>query len=489
MYMTLSEFDVWYRTRFHRTSSALTTTAFVLSDLLAVMLAIGWGFFCVKIYGWGLMGEKGIINTRSFITYWPYLPVYILIFQIFNLYPGVSLAPAEELKRFSIGSFLVHGGIILSRYIERGSLDSITVALIVSFIFSTAILLTARSVTYRVLIKTRLVGIPAVIYGSGSAGKLVVDSLSSGGKTGYIPVLILDDEHNYIDEYRGVPIIHDTSIGPEIVRRYKIRMAMVAMSDIDEQKQQHILNNSVSAFRYNAFIPNYSSAINIWASVRDFGGILGLATGNRLKMPWNLMIKRFMDIIIVVIGGIILLPFLLLIALLIKITSPGPVLFKQERPGKNGKHFTFYKFRSMVIDAEERLKALLESDPKIKDEWEKNRKLQKDPRLTAIGRFIRRTSIDEFPQLINILKGEMSLVGPRPVIDDSEMEMYGESFANAFSIKPGLTGLWQVSGRSDTEYKERIAYDTYYIQSWSIWMDLWVIFKTFGAVIHGRGAY
>jgi len=489
MNMTLNEFDLWYRKRFRRTSSALTTTAFIFSDVFGVMLAIGWGFFCVKIFGWGLLGDKGIINTRSFITYWPYLPAFILVFQFFNLYPGVSLAPAEELKRFSIASLLVHGGIILSRYIERESLDSITAALVVSFVFSTAILLTTRNLTYRMLIKTRLVGIPAVIYGSGSSGKLIVDCLFGRGRTGYVPVLILDDEQNGIDEYHGVPIIHDTSIGPEIVARYKIKMAMVAMPDIDEQKQKIILNNSASAFRYNVFIPTYSDIVNVWASVRDFGGILGLATSNRLKMPWNLVIKRFFDIVVVIIGGLILLPFLLLIALLIKISSPGPILFKQVRPGKNGKHFTFYKFRSMVIDAEERLKALLESDPQIKDEWEKNRKLHKDPRLTTVGRFIRRTSIDEFPQLINILKGDMSFVGPRPVIDDSEMEMYGESFANSFSIRPGLTGMWQVSGRSDTEYKERIAYDTYYIQSWSIWLDLWIFFKTFGAVIAGKGAY
>jgi len=487
--MNLSEFDTWYRKRFRRTSSALTTTAFVISDMIGIMLAIGWGFLCVKLYGWGFLSDKGIINTRSFITYWPYLLVFILFFQIFNLYPGVSLAPAEELKRFCIGSFLAHGGIILSRYIERGNLDSISAALIISFLFSTVILLVARNITYLVLIKTRLVGIPAVIYGAGSAGRRVIDSLLSGDRTGYVPVLILDDEHKDIDEYREIPVIHDTSIGSEIVSRYRIKMAMIAMPDIDEQKQKYILNKSASAFRYNAFIPIYSSTLNIWASVRDFGGILGLATSNRLKMPWNLMIKRLMDIVIVFTGGIILLPFLLFIVLLIKITSPGPVLFKQDRPGKNGQHFTFYKFRSMVIDAEERLKVLLESDPKIKDEWERNRKLQKDPRLTAIGRFLRRTSIDELPQLINILKGDMSLVGPRPVIDDSEMEKYGESFANTFSLKPGLTGLWQVSGRSDTEYKERIAYDTYYIQSWSLWLDLWIIFKTFGAVIQGKGAY
>jgi len=486
--MTLSEFDTWYRKRYRRTSSALTTTAFVFSDIIGVMLAIGWGFFCVEIYSRGFLGEKGIINAKSFITYWPYLPAFLLIFQILNLYPGVSLAPAEELKRFTIGSFIVHGGIILSRYIDIGSLDSITPALIISFIFSTAILLIARNMTYSVLIKTKLVGIPAVIYGSGSAGKLVVDSLFSGGKTGYIPVLILDDEQNGIDEYHGIPIIHDTSIGPEIVRRYRIRMAMVVMPDIEEQKQKHILNNSVSAFRYNAFIPIYTSTVNIWASVRDFGGILGLATSNRLKMPWNLMIKRFIEIVVVIIGGIILLPFFLLIALLIKITSQGPVLYKHKRLGMNGKYFYAYKFRSMVIDAQEQLEKFLESDIEIKKEWEKSHKLAKDPRITGIGRFLRRTSIDEFPQLINILKGEMSLVGPRPIVDE-EVEKYGEDYHRISSVKPGLTGLWQVSGRSDTDYKDRVTYDTYYIQSWSIWLDLWIIFKTFGVVIQGKGAY
>jgi Undecaprenyl-phosphate galactose phosphotransferase WbaP len=339
------------------------------------------------------------------------------------------------------------------------------------------------------LVNTRLGGIPAVIYGSGSGGRLVVDCLLDGAGTGYVPALILDDEQNGIDEYQSIPVIHDTSIGPEIVSRYNIKMAMIAMPKLDDLGLKYLMNNSVSAFRYSAFIPGFSSATNIWMSVRDFGGVLGLVTSNKLKMPWNLAIKRFMDLAIVILGGIIILPFLLLIALLIKITSPGPVLFRQIRPGRNGTHFTFYKFRSMVIDAEKRLEVLLESDSKIKDEWEKNRKLQNDPRLTAIGRFLRKTSIDEFPQLINILKGEMSLVGPRPVIDDSEMEKYGESFLNTFSIRPGLTGLWQVSGRSNTNYEARIAYDAFYLQSWSIWMDLWVIFKTFGAVIQGRGAY
>jgi Undecaprenyl-phosphate galactose phosphotransferase WbaP len=486
--MCISEFDVWYRTRYRRTSSALTTTAFVISDMLGIMLSIGWGFFWVKIIGWGILDDKGIINTKSFITYWPYLLAFLLIFQILKLYPGISLAPAEELRRFSIGSFMAHGGIILSRYIEKESWDSVSAALIISCFFSTVILLTARSVTHWLLYKTRLGGIPAVIYGSGSTGRLVVDCLLSNIRTGYVPVLILDDDPEGIDEYRGVPVIHDTSIGPEIVKHYRIKMAMMAMSNLDNQKLKHIMNTSVSAFRYSVLIPDFFSAANIWMSVRDFGGVLGFVTSNKLKMWWNLKIKRLMDMVIVCTGGIFLLPFLLFIALLIKLSSPGPVLYRHKRLGMNGKHFYAYKFRSMVVNAQERLQELLESDAEIKKEWEQNHKLAKDPRVTGIGRFLRRTSIDEFPQLVNILKGEMSLVGPRPIVDD-EVEKYGEDFNRVFSVKPGLTGLWQVSGRSDTDYNARVAYDTYYLQSWSGWLDLWVMFQTFGAIARGKGAY
>jgi len=480
--MTFTEYDKWYHSRYRRTSSALTTTIFVISDLLAVMCTIGWGFFWLKMYNWTC------INFKSFVTYWPYLPVFIILFQIFNLYPGLSLAPAEELKRFTIGSYLAYGGIILSRFIENREWDTVTVALIISCVFSTLFLLIARNIAHKLLYVSKLGGIPAVIYGSGDTGKMVVDRLLGSIKSGYLPALILDDDPNSADNYRGIPIMHDIMAGPEIVKRYKIKMAIVAMPKMEIQKQKHLLNYSVSAFRYNVLIPDFFSITNIWMSVRDFDGILGFVTSHRLQMIWSLGIKRFMDLAIVIIGGIILLPFLLIIALLVKLSSPGPVLYKHKRLGMNGKHFTAYKFRSMVLDSEERLKELLDSDPIIKEEWEKNFKLRNDPRITAIGKFLRRTSFDEFPQLINILKGEMSLVGPRPIIDE-EIEKYGEDYKRIFSVKPGLTGLWQVSGRSDTNYDRRVSYDMYYLQSWSVWLDIWVLLKTFGVVFKGRGAY
>jgi len=480
--MTLNEFETWYRKRYRRTSSILTSTVLIVSDFFAVMICFGNGFFWVNLY------NLSIINFKSFVTYWPYLPIFILIFWIMRLYPGLSLAPAEELRGFTVASFLAHGGIIFSRYVEDQEFDAISVAFIVSFVFSAFILMVCRYITHKLLGRTRVGAIPAVLYGGGDTGRLVADHLLDSGKLGYVPAVILDDDPNAGDEYRAIPILHDINLGPELVRRFNIKMAIVAMPRLDQKKLAHLINFSVSAFRYNVLIPDFFTINNIWMSVRDFDGILGLATSHRLRMFWNLGIKRALDLSLTILGGLVLLPFLLLIALLVKLSSPGPVLFAHRRLGRNGRPFNAYKFRSMVKDADKKLEALLASDPRLREEWNASQKLKNDPRVTKIGRFLRRTSMDQFPQLFNILKGDMSIVGPRPVVED-EVKKYGESFNRIFSTKPGLTGLWQVSGRSDTDYAERVSYDTYYLQSWSLWLDLWVLYRTPGTIIHGRGAY
>jgi Undecaprenyl-phosphate galactose phosphotransferase WbaP len=454
----------------------------ILSDLLGVMLSFGSGFFLVNLY------NIDAINFKSFVTYAPYLPVFIIIFQMFHLYPGVSMAPAEELRSFTLSSLIAHGAIILSRYIEDYEFGAISAAFIISFFISPFILMICRFCMHSLLSKTNLGGIPTVVFGGGSNGQLIIDRLKKKKKMGYEPVLILDDDVSTGDYYYAVPIIHDTKLGPEIVRRFNIKMAIIAMPKLSHDELVKLLNYSVSAFRYNVIIPDFFDITNIWVSVRDFDGILGFASHQSLKMFWNLWLKRLVDICVLFIGGILVLPFLLIIGLLIKIDSPGPVLYKHTRLGQNGKKIKVYKFRTMAVDAEERLNALLASNPQLRTEWEVNFKLRDDPRVTKIGKFLRRTSLDEFPQIINVLKGEMSLVGPRPIIDD-EVKKYGEAYERIFSVKPGLTGLWQVSGRSDTDYNERISYDTYYIQSWSLWLDLWILYKTFGVVFKGKGAY
>lgn len=485
--MTIAEFEIWFKTRYRRTSSALAAAFMVLADFIGVMISFGAGFFAVKIY-YILNDNWGGINFKSFITYWPYLPIFVLIFQVMRLYPGIALAPAEETRSFTIASFLAHGGINVSRYIQYEKIDSIFVAFIISFVFSPVILMVCRDIMHNLIFRSRMKGIPAVVYGAGSTGRLIIDRMLKPAKVGYEPVLILDDNPLYGDQYRGIPIIHDTMLGPELAKKCKIKMAIVAMPYLHQAELKRMTDFSVSAFRYNVFIPDFYNISNIWMSVRDFNGILGFSASHKLKMYWNLAIKRFLDLFLVSIGGLILLPFFFLIALAIKLSSPGPVLYSHRRLGQNGKYFNAYKFRSMVMDAEKNLENILDADPRLKEEWESCHKLKDDPRITKIGKILRRTSFDEFPQLINILKGEMSLVGPRPVTDP-EVEKYGENARRVFTVKPGLTGLWQISGRSDTDYAERVSYDLYYIQSWSVWLDLWILYRTPRVIFKGKGAY
>ncbi|MDR2193790.1 MAG: undecaprenyl-phosphate galactose phosphotransferase WbaP [Treponema sp.] len=480
--MTVAQFEAWYSSRFHRTSSALIALAFIIADFFGVMLSFGAGFFMVNFY------DMTLINFSSFVMYWPYLPVFVLLFWLYGLYPGISLAPAEELRFFVLGSIIAHGGVIFSRFIEDGEFDTISIAFIISFICSCFILLFCRSCMRIILGKTKLGGVPAVIYGNGSMAHLLIDHLLKESYAGYVPVLILDNDTAGSGMYKNIPVIHDTSIGQTIVEKFNIKMAIFAMPIINKEELTHLFNNSLSAFRYTVIVPDFFNIATIGMRVRDFNGILGFGTSHKLKMFWNLGVKRAIDMVLTIIGGSIILPFLLIIALLIKITSPGPVLYGHVRVGQHGKPFTAWKFRSMAVDSKEQLRKLLDSDPAHREEWERNHKLKDDPRVTKIGKLLRKFSIDEFPQLINVLKGEMSLVGPRPVVE-AEAAKYGENFARIFSVKPGMTGLWQVSGRSDTDYAERVFYDTYYMQSWSIWLDVWILYKTIGVVLRGKGAY
>lgn len=203
------------------------------------------------------------------------------------------------------------------------------------------------------------------------------------------------------------------------------------------------------------------------------------------KTVYNAM-KRLFDIILTWIALIVLSPVFLIIAILIKVDSKGKVFYKHKRIGKNGEYIYLYKFRSMYSDSKERLEKLLE-DPEIRKEWEENFKLENDPRITRVGKFLRKTSLDELPQLINILSGDMSIVGPRPVID-VEIDKYGKNKAKFLSVTPGLTGWWACNGRSATTYKERMKLELYYVDNRSFKLDLKVIFKTFISVLKRDGA-
>ncbi|MCL6479795.1 MAG: exopolysaccharide biosynthesis polyprenyl glycosylphosphotransferase [Peptococcaceae bacterium] len=214
-----------------------------------------------------------------------------------------------------------------------------------------------------------------------------------------------------------------------------------------------------------------------------------LEIGNKLTSKWNILVKRVFDIIVGLIIFLFILPVLAIFSILIKLDSRGPVLFVQKRLGRNGKIFNCLKFRTMLHNAEEVLKQSLEQDPELKKEWEENFKLKRDPRITRMGNFLRKTSLDELPQIINVLRGEMSLVGPRP---RPLYELVGHNdplFSVGLSVRPGMTGLWQVSGRNELDFKQRIKLDAVYVRNWSVWLDISLLFRTVSVVLWQKGAY
>lgn len=196
---------------------------------------------------------------------------------------------------------------------------------------------------------------------------------------------------------------------------------------------------------------------------------------------------RILELVLVVGALVFLAPLMALIAIAVRMTSRGPALYRQERLGRGGRMFRCLKFRSMQVDADARLAALLEADPAAREEWEVFRKLSHDPRVTPLGRFLRRSSLDELPQLLNVLGGEMSLVGPRPIVP-AETHHYGRHIASYFSVRPGISGLWQISGRSDTTYRRRVAFDRIYVRRKTFGLDLTITLLTIPAVLSSRGA-
>lgn len=196
------------------------------------------------------------------------------------------------------------------------------------------------------------------------------------------------------------------------------------------------------------------------------------------------IVKRLFDFFAALVGSIVTLPFFLIIAIAIKLDSKGPVFFIHHRVGKNGKPLPILKFRTMVVGAENMIK---DFTPEQKKEWEKNFKLEHDPRVTRIGHFLRKTSIDELPQLYNILAGQLSIVGPRPVTKE-EIDKYGDKKDKILSVTPGLTGWWACNGRSDIDYVERMELELYYVEHASLWFDIKIIFKTAQIVITHKGA-
>jgi len=221
-----------------------------------------------------------------------------------------------------------------------------------------------------------------------------------------------------------------------------------------------------------------------------FDGELSVLLGQSKVAPYTIggKSKRIFDVLIASITLIVFLPLFAFVVLLLKLTDPGPVIFRHIRVGQGGRRFACFKFRSMVLDSDKVLKTLLESDPAARKEWDRTQKLANDPRITPLGKFLRQSSLDELPQLINVIRGDMSLVGPRPIVP-SELTRYGDKLSLYLQARPGITGIWQVSGRNDCGYDRRIEMDANYVRNWRFSTDFVILLRTLGAVLARRGSY
>jgi lipopolysaccharide/colanic/teichoic acid biosynthesis glycosyltransferase len=287
-------------------------------------------------------------------------------------------------------------------------------------------------------------------------------------------------------EVEGVPVVGDLALAPILAQRLKIPYAVLAMPGVDSAKLLQIVERVGGKFSHLLVIPDLFGFATLGVPAKNLGGILGVEVRQQLLLPGPRLAKRIMDVALTGIGSLFVLPFLLVIALLIKLDSKGSIFYTQNRLGRDGEFFKAYKFRTMHGDGEARLKAILDADPQLRAEYEIYHKLRKDPRVTRIGRVLRKFSLDEFPQLLNVIKGDMSLVGPRPYIERELTEMNGQEKI-ILRAPPGMTGMWQVSDRNATSFAQRVQIDVYYTRNWSPWLDIHILAKTFGVVVKGSG--
>ena len=287
-------------------------------------------------------------------------------------------------------------------------------------------------------------------------------------------------------EVEGVPVVGDLSLAPVLSKRLKIRYAILAMPGLDSQKLLRLSEQVGSFFTHMLIIPDLFGFGTLGVPAREIGGVLGLEVQQRLLLPTSRLAKRTLDVGLTVFGSICISPLIVLLALLIKLDSRGPILYWQPRLGRDGRTFQAAKFRSMYGDGEARLRAILDGDPKLKAEYEEFHKLARDPRVTRIGRILRKYSLDELPQLLSVVRGDMSLVGPRPYLEREVKDMEGQEIV-ILRATPGMTGMWQVSDRNTTGFSERLKMDVNYVRNWSPWLDIYILARTLEVVLRGTG--
>jgi len=408
-----------------------------------------------------------------------------------GLYPGFGLGPVEVFRRYvlvTLAAFLVAAALVFGLKLED---QYSRVTLAIAFIVSLVLIGALRWATTRWARRFTWWPEPVVLIGRGKRTALAQRLLVDTPNREFRPVAILDPEER--GEENGDP----KSPGDQESRGVSSgALALVsagvetAFVDVDGPGSPLSVDRLRLLFPRVIILRAVEGLPVEGVQVRNLGGVLALEYGNNLLRRQSRWMKRLLDLVVAATSLLLTLPILLLAMTLVRVLSPGPVLFRQPREGLKGRTIQVPKIRTMVTNAEDQIEALLRDDPNLREEWENGFKLQHDPRvIPVVGRPLRRFSVDELPQLSSVLRGEMSLVGPRP-FPAYHLDALSEQARHLRrQVRPGITGLWQVTARGEADVEAQQAYDLYYIRNWSIWLDLYILARTVSAVVSGRGAY
>lgn len=347
-----------------------------------------------------------------------------------------------------------------------------------------------RYVYWRCLKSWHLLYEPVILIGAGKTAAKALRFYEQDLGYRYDVLGLLDDYPEKSPVAGRYPVLGGMWDAERIVQETGVKTVVITAPGLAKEQLQRLISQVQPHVRNISFVPDLLGTQMMGAEVNVFftEGMLMLKIRNQLARRRNRVIKRVFDLLFTICGGLFILPFLLVIAVMVAFDNKGNVIFAHRRIGRGGKEFKCYKFQTMIPNAQEALEKYLAENPEARKEWEESFKLTNDPRVTKLGNILRKTSLDEMPQLWNVIKGDMSLVGPRPIVA-KEIERYGEYFREYAMVTPGITGMWQASGRSDTTYEERVEMDTWYVRNWSVWIDLMYLFKTVKIVFTGKGAY
>ncbi|MFA5383561.1 MAG: undecaprenyl-phosphate galactose phosphotransferase WbaP [Eubacteriales bacterium] len=474
---------------------AYVAFSLVFSDIaaLSVSLLLAWQ---VRLHFLPLLsplytGEM----TLDFFRHQCWILFILLTYLSFEGLYSVHLPFWRETRRLTRILTVAFLLILASISLGKMSAEFSRTVLVWCYFFALLLMPFSRLCIKTFLLRYGLWSRPVIILGAGKTGELVAQALIRDRYLGYNVYCLLDDDP--LKKQSGLKVngmqfqvLGNFQDCEAVMKLSGVRDLIVAAPGMKSEKLVKLVNRLQRTANSVLVVPDLFG-IPVTGVKADYffdEQMLTFRLENNLANFWNRLIKRTFDLTVGFLLFVCLLPVMTVIVITVKLDSPGPVFFGHQRIGQAGKKFLCYKFRTMVENAQEILKDVLQENPRLQTEWDQHYKLRNDPRITRVGKFFRWTSLDELPQLINVLKGEMSLVGPRP-ITKKEIPFFDSYIDDYYLVRPGITGLWQVSGRSEIEYRSRGRLEAWYIRNWSLWLDVTLLIRTLAAVLAGKGAY